>query len=166
MKKLLAAIALCLFVTTTHADRRDRRDLEEFGEAFYKGQYTVAFRLLRPVAERGDPSAQNTLAGMYARGIGTSKDYAEALKWYRLSAEQGNAAALEPLGAIYEKGLGVPPDYVEAHTWYELATDRTIDEEDQNRTAKNRDNVAEKMTPAQVAEAQKLAREWDEAHPR
>jgi len=168
VKKLLVAIVLALCVTSIYADSswRDRRDLEEFGDAFYKGDYVTSLRILRPIAERGEPSAQSTLGSMYARGIGTSKDYVEALKWYRLSAEQGTATALENLGAIYEKGLGVPPDYVEAHKWYGLAIERTTDGKNRKRLSKSRENVAVKLTPAEIAEAQKLAREWDAAHRR
>ncbi len=52
-------------------------------------------------------------------------------------------------------GLGVTQDYVRAHKWFNIAAARGYAD-----AAKNRDNVAKRMTPAQVAEAQRLARVW------
>ena len=56
---------------------------------------------------------------------------------------------------MYDNGQGVPQDYVQAHKWYNLAAASG------NKDAvKNREIVAAKMTPAQIAEAEKLVREW------
>ena len=60
---------------------------------------------------------------------------------------------------MYEKGQGVPQDYVAAHLWLNLAASRWT-AKDRGRAATIRDEVAEKMTPDQLAEAQRLAREW------
>ena len=60
---------------------------------------------------------------------------------------------------------GVSQDYVEAHMWFNLAAAQSSDE-DREPYVKNRDAVAERMTAEQLAEAQRLAREWDAAHPR
>jgi hypothetical protein len=79
----------------------------------------------------------------------------EALKWYRLAADQGNAQAQNNLGFMYDSGEGVPQNYSQAYIWYSLAgTSGNAD------AVKNRDSVAAKMTPSQIAEAQRLAREW------
>ena len=83
----------------------------------------------------------------------------EALRWYRKAAEQGYASAQNNLGLMYRNGEGVPQDYVEAHKWFNLAASR-VTGEDANKYRKTRDLVAEKMTTAQIAEAQRLAREW------
>ena len=92
---------------------------------------------------------------MYENGRGVPQDYVEAVKWYRRAAEQGDASARFALGFMYYTGQGVPQDYVEAHKWYNLAASRG------NETGQeNRDLHAKRMTPAQIAEAQKLAREW------
>jgi uncharacterized protein len=56
---------------------------------------------------------------------------------------------------MYGAGLGVPQDYALAHMWVNLAAAGGHKD-----AVKNRDIVAAKMTPAQIAEAQKLAREW------
>jgi hypothetical protein len=75
--------------------------------------------------------------------------------WYRKVAEQGHAIAQNGLGEMYANGQGVPQDYVQAHMWFNLGA--TAGDKD---AVKNRDIVAAKMKPAQIAEAQKLAREW------
>jgi TPR repeat protein len=92
---------------------------------------------------------------MYAHGQGVPQDYKEAVKWYRLSAEQGNAHAQFNLGQMYYQGQGVTQDYIQAHMWFNLAG--ASGDAD---SIKNRDAVANKMTPEQIAEAQRLAREW------
>jgi len=55
-----------------------------------------------------------------------------------------------------------PQDDVEAHEWYNLAASRAA-AKDREQFAESRDRVAKLMTPAQIAEAQKLAREWQAA---
>ena len=67
--------------------------------------------------------------------------------------------AQDSLGAMYYKGEGVPQDYVEAHKWRNLATSRVAGDT-QRQYARSRDATAREMTPAQIAEAQRLAREW------
>ncbi len=63
------------------------------------------------------------------------------------------------LGAMYAEGLGVPQDYAQAHMWFNLAASSPPGE-DRDNAVKNRDILAKRMTPAQISEAQKLAREW------
>jgi TPR repeat protein len=66
------------------------------------------------------------------------------------------------LGGMFEKGLGVPQDYVEAHKWFNLAAARftAAETEGRDKAVKSRDSLASQMTEAQIAEAQRLAREW------
>ncbi len=61
---------------------------------------------------------------------------------------------------MYHNGQGVPQDYVQAHKWYNLAAATSTDKINREQAVTNRDFMAGKMTPAQVAEAQKLALEW------
>jgi len=77
------------------------------------------------------------------------------VRGYRLAAEQGHAGAQAQLGLMYTKGQRVPQDYVQAHMWLSLAA-----AQGDKRAPKRRDRLAKKMTPAQLAEAQRLAREW------
>ena len=83
----------------------------------------------------------------------------------KLAAEQGDARAQFDLGFIYANGDGVPKDDVQAYMWFNLAAAR-FTEPEREVAAAARDEVADVMTADQVAEAQRLAREWDEAHPR
>jgi TPR repeat protein len=117
--------------------------------------YAAAMTWYRKAAEQGHGGAQNNLVNMYAKGQGVPQDYGAAVSWYRKAADQGDALAQFNLGLMYANGWGVPQDYVQAHMWWNLAADQG------NAVAfKKRDSVAAKMTPAQIAEAQKLAREW------
>ncbi len=125
-----------------------------------RGDYATAIREWRPLAEQGNANAQFNLGLMYDNGQGVPQDYAKALQWWRKAAEQGDAGAQYNLGVMYGNGLGVPQDDAQAHMWYDLAASRFPPGEDRDRAVKNRDTVAEKMTPAQISEAQKLAREW------
>ena len=93
-----------------------------------------------------------------------AKDDAEALKWYRLSAGQGDPGAQFNLGVIYANGQGVARDYVQAYLWLSLAVARFPRfSPDSDAATKNRDAVAAAMTPAQLAEAQKLVGAWKPA---
>jgi len=135
--------------------------LEEGDDAFQRGDYATALRVWRPRAEQGYAAAQIHLGFMYATGQGVPQDDAEALKWYRLAAEQGLAAAQHNLGLMYFEGLGIPQDYVQAYMWFNLAASRPASEaKERDVMVRVRDMIASKMTPEQLAEAQKLAREW------
>ncbi len=63
------------------------------------------------------------------------------------------------LGAMYADGHGVPLDYVEAYKWLSVAVSR-FPVENRDAAVRMRDLLAAKMTPTQIAEAQKRAREW------
>ena len=128
--------------------------------AYQRGDYATALREWRPLTEQGYADAQFNLGVMYDEGRGVPQDDAEAVKWYRKAAEQGDAGAQYNLGVMYGNGLGVPQDYAQAHMWYNLAASRFPPGEDRDKAVKNRDIVAKRMTPAQIAEAQKLARKW------
>jgi TPR repeat protein len=121
-------------------------------------------RIVRPLADQGNAEAQSLLGSMYLFSDGVSEDFSQALAWDRKSAEHGYAGGQWAVGWIYEEGLGVPQDYVHAHMWYNLAISNAS-ASDRPLMGKDRDRVAAKMTPAQIAEAQRLATEWTESHP-
>ncbi len=114
-----------------------------------------ALKWYRLAADQGDPAAQFNLGVMYDKGDGVPQDYKEAIQWYRLAADQGTPSAQLNLGFMYDKGIGVPQNYVQAYMWYSLAG-----ASGSAKGPNNRDLIAPKMTPAQIAEAQRLAREW------
>jgi uncharacterized protein len=89
-----------------------------------------------------------------------SGDYVTALRLVRPLAEQGDARAQFNLGVFYYNGRGVPQDYVLSYMWFNLSAAR-----DEPEAAERRNLVQQSMSPSQIAEAQKLAREW-KAKPR
>ena len=124
-------------------------------DANNRGDYATALREWRPLAEQGDARAQFDLGLLYENGDGVSRDYAKAHQWYEKSAAQGGAKAQFYLGMQCAFGEGGPLDLVQAHMWYSLAAGNghaaaTVD----------RNDLARQMTPAQIAEAHKRAREW------
>lgn len=79
----------------------------------------------------------------------------DSLAQYEREARTGRAEALYNLGLAYSTGQGVVQDYVAAHKWFNLAAMRGSD------VAKNwRNQIAGEMNAGQIAQAQKLAREW------
>jgi hypothetical protein len=110
-------------------------------------------RWYKLAASRNDANAQVFLGYMYQNGEGVLQDYTEAINWYRLAAKQGVADAQYNLASMYFSGQGVLQDYVRAHMWSNLASVNS----EENK--KKRDAIGSFMTPQQIAEAQKLARE-------
>jgi TPR repeat protein len=104
--------------------------------------------------------AGSVAGGPFEDGVTAAKngDYATAMRLWRPLADWGDALAQYSLGAMYSAGQGVPQDYVSAHMWLSLAAAGGIED-----AAKGRDVVAKKMNPAQIAEAQRRAREWKPA---
>jgi len=84
---------------------------------------------------------------------------ADEIAELRARADQGNARAQFNLGNMYNGGDGVVQNYVQAHKWYNLAAADSTGETHET-AARNRSIVEKKMTPQQVAEAQRLAGEW------
>ena len=123
-------------------------------EAADRGDYHTAVKEFQLSAERGDVKARYNLGVMYQLGLGVPQDDQEAVRWYRLAAEQGDASAQFKLGVMYDKGKGVLKDYVLAHMWMNLAAAKGVKE-----AVKGRDLLEKRMTPAQLALAQRLARE-------
>ena len=77
---------------------------------------------------------------------------------------QGDAEAPGDLGWMYAIGLVVTQDNVEGHMWLTIAASRSTGEE-RERAVTLRDDLATRMTPADLSEAQRRAMEWHEAHP-
>ena len=125
----------------------------------------IIYELVEKAAKKGYPVAQFSLGLMNYR-VGDSLfdpskgNLREALMWYRRAADQGDVDSEVCLGIAYAEGLGVPQDYVEAHKWFNLASSHSTYSDISVSINERRDALANKMTTAQVAEAQKLARDW------
>ena len=79
----------------------------------------------------------------------------------RTAIDRGAGAQLN-LGLMYEYGNGVVQDFVQAHKWYNLAASRvSASERDlRDKSVRNRDHLAARLSPTGIAEAQRVARGW------
>jgi len=131
-------------------------------QSYLKGDYTAAYDEWLPLAELGDAEAQFNLGVLYDEGAGVDRDLATAADWYRKAAEQGAYNRYYNLGFLYENGgFGLSKDYIQAYKWYSLES--PLYRDDFNDIHRLR--IEEKMTPAQIAEGRKLAKEWLAKHP-
>jgi len=115
----LAASALAVFLISSSSSMAG--DLENGVAAYNRLDAGTAWRLLQPLAERGDAGAQALVGNMYARALGVTYDGAEAVRWWRRAAEQGDASAEEELATAYFFGDGVQLDHSEAAKWFRKA---------------------------------------------
>ena len=106
-------------------------------------------------AVQGYSDAQFNLGAMYKKGEGVPKDLVKAAEWYRKAAEHGDVTAQVLIGASYAQGEGLPVDLVKAYMWLNLAAAQGND-----LAAEYREILARSMTFEQIAEAQRLSREW------
>lgn len=130
-------------------------DFQKGWEAYQRGDFATALQKWRPLAEQGDGRAQFNLGIMYDRGNGVAEDDKQAVYWYRKAAEQGHAWAQSNLGLMYLKGEGVAEDYILAYKWANLAAAQGY-----KNAANMKKQLRKRMTRAQIAEAQRLSREW------
>jgi TPR repeat protein len=149
------------------AEHGDSRAQFTVGLMYYHGRGVrqndpEAVKWFRLAADQGDTASQFNLGVMYAEGQGVPQDNAQAAEWYRLAADHNHAQAQYNLGLWYAQGEGGSQDYVSAHMWFNLAAARFPASDTRNRglAVRNRDVVAGKISSEQLAEAQKLAREW------
>ncbi len=133
-----------------------------------------AVKWFRKAAVQGHAEAQSQLGVCLTEGCGVAKGAGEGVRWFRRAAEQGNVGAQDDLGFCYSEGKGVPKDYVEAHKWFNLAssgkyatfeTFSTMDADEHLPIFKidpqiSMSNIEHLMAKEQIAEAQKLAREF------
>ena len=108
----------------------------------------------RKAAQHGDAAAQYSLGSMYNEGKSVPEDDAKAVRWYRRAAEQGYEKAQHNLGWSYATGRGVPKNKVKAYAWWRISA-----KQGRKIAKRNKGIVEKKMTPAQIAEAQKLSSE-------
>jgi hypothetical protein len=97
---------------------------------------------------------------MYQKGSGVQRDLVEAVRLYRRAADQGDSFAQNNLGVMYATGQAVPQDYVQAYMWFSISLAHG-----NGMSANNRERAAALMTPAQIAEAEKLAQECKSGSP-
>ena len=97
----------------------DREMFHYAFEALTAGSYSLAYKGLLELSEKGSSISQYFLAEMCLKGMGVLQDFSQAHMWFNIAASQGHKKA-------------------KAHL----------------------DRLNNKMSVDQIAEAQKLAREW------
>jgi len=119
-------------------------------------------RLYKKAALTGRPSAAWDLGSGYYLGQFGKRDYVEAAKWYRFAADRSYAPAAYELAYLYKNGEGVPSDVVSAHMWSNLAAGWMGPEAylGKQQAVTLRSSLERTMTPEQIAEAHRLARQW------
>lgn len=122
---------------------------------------TQAMLWLRRAADHGKAESQFELGKIYCNDDGgATHDYVQAAYWFRKAADQGVIGAQDFLGSLYAEGLGVPQDYAQAMMWLLIAKAGGDTLSDQGLQ-----QLESLSTPAQIAEAQRMAREWLATHP-
>lgn len=104
-------------------------------------------------AVQGSGEAQSRLGDMYLRGDGVAPDPARAAWWLERAANRGHGAAQYNMAYLYITGTGVAPDPVRAHLWLGRAVARN-----HSPASELRARLARTMSPAELAQAARLAR--------
>lgn len=161
MKSLVSALVALLLLSSPLAAQTLEADMRAAAGAYERKDMATAVRLWKVWAGKGNAEARTLLGAMYWSGEGVPRDHKEAARLYLLAANQGYARAQNNIGFMLGFGEGIPPpDDVEAYKWLSLAianyTSRNEDRLDQAR--KDLATLASRMTPAQIAEAQRRIR--------
>ena len=184
--RFVLAVAVALGVTGAAGEAS--AGFAEAMAAYRVADYETAYREFLPLAEKGIAAAQYKLGLMYEHGRGVAKDLDEAEKWYgraaqkgyanaqynlgfvhysqndiagttewwSRAAERGDEQAMFSLGFIFAEGDRAPRDPVQAHMWYDLAAAHGSAE-----AAYKRDQLARQMSAGDIAQARRLARDWE-----
>ncbi|MBT4906240.1 MAG: sel1 repeat family protein [Rhodospirillaceae bacterium] len=124
-------------------------------------QGDIRRQMLMEQAEAGDAEAQFALGASYASGLaGGFENRLEAIRWYRKAAEQGLAMAQKNLAQLFAERARRPSHFIKAYKWYEIAIPKMADQMVVMLLGIEQDNLAKKMTLADVAKAKKLAEDW------
>jgi TPR repeat protein len=89
----------------------------------------------------------------------TTHSFSSQVSYTGASSVGDDAENYFELGLAYATGAGEPVDYVRAHKWFNIAA--MLGDQ---RAREERADLAEVMSPAEIAEAQRLAREWVLSH--
>ena len=142
------------------AEGGDASAQNNLGILYFEGKgvpqdYRKAKQWFDKAVEQDHIGAQVNLGTLYLQGLGAPQSNQMALFWFRRAAGHKDALAFAKLGLMYAQGRGVLQNFIEAHKWYNLSVAYG-----ELRSVEARDALAKMMTPAQIAEAQRLAREW------
>jgi len=126
--------------------------------------FEQAVRWYKMAGESGYLQAQIMLADMYMKGQGVPADQKEAAKWYALAAEEGSPVAQYVLGNMHISGNGVTPDLVQAARWFMIMAKTAEDKNARSNAELSLNILKERLTQAQMIQAEKIAQDWIDAH--
>lgn len=131
-------------------------DLQDGKEAMEAGDFARAMTELRPAADTGNAEAEELIGVMHALGLGVERDDVRAFEWYLRAAMKGHPGAQSGVGWYYELGRGLPaPDLVRGYLWYALSEIGGDPD-----AALSRAEIVKKMTPDQIAAAERLVADY------
>jgi len=112
LKHVLTAIILILSLAAPVAAGPH----EDARAAFKSGDYATTLRLLRPLANQGNASAQNNLGVMYRDGLGVPQDYLSGARGFTPDqmtqlldrTNQGNPSLSQGGGVVSDAGPNAP----------------------------------------------------------
>ncbi|MEK6223346.1 MAG: sel1 repeat family protein [Thermodesulfobacteriales bacterium] len=150
-----------------------QKDRYKLGLRWYQqGQYDIAKKMWKPMAENGDCDAEYALGLLYFNGLSVRKNYNTALKWWSRAAEQAQPQALNSVGIVYahlrvsyttldcKKGCGEAKNLITAYKWFGLAIEYGPPRE-VKLAQKSLDSISSDMTDTEVDEARIMIEEWE-----
>ena len=94
-------------------------------------------------------------------GKGVQRNNEKAFFLYQEAAESDYVKAQYALGIMYKEGVGVAQNYILAQKWFIIAAERYR----HAGAFRERNELIKKMSPEQIADAQKLATDWIQTKP-
>lgn len=121
------------------------------------GEVKTGMEKLRIAAEKGSAVAQLELGLCYYTGHGMPRNEEEAVKWFHSAAGQGSAKAQFYLGRARLSGEGIPKEHESAYAWFDVAAANGYKKAEEWCGL-----VSREMTPEQIEEGRRLAKELKE----
>ncbi len=138
------------------AEQGNPQGQTSLGIMYYEAnQFHKALEWYQKAAMQGYAVAQLNLGSMYWNGEGMPKNYTKAAELFQKAAVQGYAPAQQAIATMYATGDGVLRDNVLAYSWANLAAKNGFGDAPDLRA-----RIEKRMTPAEIAEAQRLSASW------
>lgn len=150
-----------------------QKDRYKLGLRWYQqGQYDIAIKMWKPMAQNGDCDAEYALGLMYFNGLSVRKNRGNAIVWWGRAAEKAQPQSLNTMGVVYaqmrvpyttldcRKGCGEEKNMVEAYKWFGLAVEygsaREVEfaEESMKR-------ISMEMSESEIEKAKALIKSWE-----
>jgi hypothetical protein len=118
---------------------------------------------LLKAAQEGHGGARGALGFGYLTGKGVPQDETVAARWTFRAASQGVPGAQLLLAKMLSEGRGTPENNVAAYSWATIAASRLGDKKLRDSASQLRQQIGSALTPDQIAQAEKAAKDWGPA---